>query len=201
MIEALDPKPILFMIISVSLLDRSQLHCPCISQHCFIRFESSSSTFQILHFYGVYSTTLNVTFMMIFFEGIVGLLCLPDDNNGLIILGDFNISEYIACRKEGFNDGRVVNSLENFLKFLGLVQFKEVVNASNRILDLIWSRISLIVRGTLLSFVFIDAHDIPLEFLLPSALLNADWAFLDGCSDVDLTCEEFHDVLDDIFAQ
>ncbi|XP_045471763.1 uncharacterized protein LOC123678670 [Harmonia axyridis] len=160
-------------------------------------------------------------------EAISVLPCLLDENANLIIVGDFNIPDYVTHRETTLHNVRV-EVIENFLNFFGLTQSNEDLNANQRLLDLVCSKCPIVVRESLFPLVSIDAHHPPLEFSVASSgkpnkfqkvsfegynfrranlsrlydmLLTTNWDFLEEFGDINLACDAFYNVLQRVFSE
>lgn len=142
--------------------------------------------------------------------------------NNVIILGDFNVSQFIV---KDVQDPKT-QSIVSFINILNMKQLNETLNVNNRQLDLIISSIncSVVRESTPLvgedshhpalvvtthgpnvvrnNFpVNLDCNDAPYNFKkadfvgLYNNLLEVDWEFLDNIKDVDLMCNLFYDQL------
>lgn len=144
------------------------------------------------------------------------------DFKDMIILGDFNCPHFMIDDR----DPKSIN-LRNCVELLALEQFNHVTNVNGRILDLVLSNspcevlrdaapfvgedeyhpaLTISVAKTSERYVNFPTHDAPSYNFKKSdfpslydCLLNANWSFLDGYTDVDTACDSFYQRLYSIF--
>lgn len=146
-------------------------------------------------------------------------------NRNLLLLGDFNIPEYIHSFEEGISSP-FTTALDNFCNFLELSQYNYITNVNHRLLDLVLSNFQCEVLLAPESIVPIDSHHPPLlisfvtSFLskqnkvksngffynfkradfhsLYHSLGNTCWDFLEDIDDIDEAFEQFYSKLYEI---
>ena len=158
------------------------------------------------------------------------LTYLNEPNSKVIIVGDFNLADYIKYSNKSFsNFPPLIASLYNFMNFFDLNQFNFVPNHNNRILDLILSNVHLIASKSLDPLLPTDPHHPPLDIqldasslvgkrnrititntmynfkranfaLLYEKILEVDWDFLNSIDDVNVACSKFYSALDGLFS-
>ncbi|XP_045463734.1 uncharacterized protein LOC123673294 [Harmonia axyridis] len=158
------------------------------------------------------------------FDAVSSLPYLLLDDGNLIILGDFNISEYVDCQLSSSLVVGKVEALRGLLNYMDLRQFNDIVNINGKLLDLVCCRRQVLVVKSISSPVPVDAHHPPLEFsltltsrqpkdkikdggskrfnfrranlsLLYDYLLNTNWDFLTEYDDINLACVGFYENL------
>nr|CAI5849047.1 unnamed protein product [Callosobruchus analis] len=159
----------------------------------------------------------------LFFEGLERTLSALSGN--IIILGDFNAPGFVRLD----NSDRRVNAICTLLNVLNLQQCNNVLNGTNRLLDLVLSNLTCNVQRSIfplvseeilyhpaLEIVVEDVSPKPAAFLStqePSAynfrranfpllyefLFQANWSFLDNINDIDLAVETFYEFIYNIF--
>lgn len=91
------------------------------------------------------------------------------NNYPIFVFGDFNVPNYVRYIDDHKSDSRCI-SLENFAQFLNRLQYNFVYNKNDRVLDLIYSNISVMTIRALCPLVTEDSHHpaIAAEILLTS---------------------------------
>ena len=161
----------------------------------------------------------------ILFESLMSVNVLYKSN--IIVLGDFNIPEYISCYSSSVISSNIYYDCDNFSKFLGLSQKNFVLNSNERLLDLVFSNTECHVIHAEEVLTLEDAHHPALEVSVcllkekttcipikthgefnfkkadfPSLyyhLSEVDFSFLDSAKDVDGAIELFYGKLLNIF--
>jgi hypothetical protein len=143
----------------------------------------------------------------------------------MLILGDFNITEFASCSSGDLKLTALYNYIDNLMNFYCLKQLNNVTNHNNRLLDLVFSNAcnECWVSRSHEPFVSEDLHHPALEIelvaskarlrrlssasdldynfrkcnfnLLYESLLNVDWSFLDSESNVERAVSQFYSVL------
>lgn len=164
------------------------------------------------------------------YETIFEIICSLDFlfNSNLIILGDFNLPEYINYITDGTICNRILPLL-NFLNFMELIQCNTVINSENRMLDLVLSNrnCSIVKAPNILvrevrhhpALVCLSRSVSKSEknkitemnvfynfrkanfFGLYNSLCHIKWDFLDNIRNCDEACEAFYQKLYDCFDQ
>lgn len=147
----------------------------------------------------------------------------------LIILGDFNIPNYIFYVQTHEVSSRQISSLTNFCELFGLEQYNYILNSNNRLLDLVLSRSNITVTKSENYLLAEDTHHPSLDLSfkyksnpdrfvgkhLPSFnfrkanfhkfyndLCNIDWAsVMLGHSDVNEACDKFYANLNSVLLE
>ena len=88
-----------------------------------------------------------------------------EDN--ILILGDFNIPQFIQN-----NDNILVHTLNNFCSFMNFIQYNCVKNASNKLLDLVFSNVHCRVEHDCSPVVAEDTHHPALSILIDFTVDN-----------------------------
>ena len=147
-------------------------------------------------------------------------------SKNLIILGDFNAPFF----NKNTNDLKH-NLLNNFSIMFNLQQYNNIKNINGGTLDLVYSNVKCSVVEEDLPLSKVDTYHPPLRiavmsstdgfkqfdlckspikyfnfrkanfYLLYNQILNADWSQVYNCSEVDLACETFYTILNNIFEQ
>jgi hypothetical protein len=140
--------------------------------------------------------------------------------NNIIILGDFNIPQFIQKDKYNCNLVTVIN---RFSQYLSLKQFNDIKNLSHRLLDLVFSSLECVVIHDSTPFVNEDLYHPALSIsvclstydinfvpsntaktynfkranydLLYQELLATDWSFLNYYSEIDVIVDKFYKYL------
>jgi hypothetical protein len=140
--------------------------------------------------------------------------------NNIIILGDFNIPQFIQKDKYNCNLVTVIN---RFSQYLSLKQFNDIKNLSHRLLDLVFSSLECVVIHDSTPFVNEDLYHLALSIsvclstydinfvpsntaktynfkranydLLYQELLATDWSFLNYYSEIDVIVDKFYKYL------
>lgn len=145
----------------------------------------------------------------------------------ILLLGDFNIPEYVAHLKHKQVSNRV-RALLSLMNFFDLKQLNHIENSNGRLLDLVLSNITGSVERASDLLLDEDVHHPALEITLcvqhtlqsrakalPASftycfrradlcglydhLLTTDWSFLDHCNDVDMCCDQLYATIYSIF--
>lgn len=191
-----------------------------------IKLIISRVTYYIINVYIPPNSPLDVYDSL--FEAICSLQYLLNGDSNVLILGDFNIPDYIKLIQLGSNNSKLLCSLTNFMNYLGFVQCNKILNVSNRVLDLVICRSDISVQESHSPLVSVDLYHPPLEFSLNlmsgfskfknnkqvtfnfrksnfpqlyDGLLQTDWSFLERYSNVDLACHDFYDKINGLFAE
>jgi hypothetical protein len=140
--------------------------------------------------------------------------------NNIIILGDFNILQFI--QKDNYNCN-LVTVINRSSQYLSLKQFSDVKNLSHRLLDLVFSSLECVVIHDSTPFVNEDLYHPALSIsvclstydinfvpsntaktynfkranydLLYQELLATDWSFLNYYSEIDVIVDKFYKYL------
>lgn len=157
------------------------------------------------------------------FELLLSLHCIYGSD--LLIMGDFNIPEYLNCSQTQTSTTNF-NTMQNFLNLLGLTQFNNIVNNNGRLLDLVLSNRDCIVTKASELILPEDCHHPALSietdiskpptnafsakssgdfnfkkanyFDLYDDLASMEWVFLDQHVDVNSAVADFYNVLNTI---
>ena len=89
-----------------------------------------------------------------------------NDQDDLILLGDFNIPDFVNHMGDPYYINRRIMSIVNFSEFMGLKQCNGVLNSNQRILDLVFSRSTVHTIKSENYLLPVDDHHPPLEFLI-----------------------------------
>lgn len=146
-------------------------------------------------------------------------------DNKIIIFGDFNVPSFNSAN---LND-RGFCIINNFMQYMGLSQFNNILNDSGRLLDLVLSNVNCQVTRDIIPLVNEDLHHPTLTVIfnnlslkndesflfndhsqaynfrqanfpqLYEALLDFDWSSLKECNDVNITVDMFYNNLYQIF--
>lgn len=154
------------------------------------------------------------------FEVLSSLYYLNDAH--ILILGDFNIPEYVKlldCQEKNLT----VLALNNFCQFFNLEQFNFIRNTNNRLLDLVLANFNCTVIEAPENIVTIDNHHPPLHIIFNAALKPLknkvksnktfynfkkadlvslyqtiaayDWTFLHHCDNASSAFQVFYEIL------
>lgn len=146
----------------------------------------------------------------------------------IIIMGDFNIPEFLACRG-GLTSSPNFFQVSRLAEFYNIDQYNEIVNKNKRILDLVFSSRPVLVERMSEPVVPEDGHHPALSISLNidrvaakwfptirsnefnfrkanflelySSLSLTDWSFLDGYDSVNAAVNAFYSKLYSIFEQ
>lgn len=77
------------------------------------------------------------------FESLMSINILYKSN--VIIVGDFNISEFHSCAANNSYPSEIYNYCNNFSNFLNLNQKNHILNVSHRLLDLVYTNIDCLI--------------------------------------------------------
>lgn len=91
----------------------------------------------------------------ILFNAIIALHCIYGSD--VLILGDFNIPEYITCHIKN-TSSQIVSTLLNFCNFFNLQQYNFVPNSLGRVLDLVLSNRRCVVKKAPEIILLEDVH-------------------------------------------
>jgi hypothetical protein len=72
-----------------------------------------------------------------FVDFFISLSCLYGSD--MLILGDFNITEFASCSSGDLKLTALYNYIDNLMNFYCLKQLNDVTNHNNRLLDLVFS--------------------------------------------------------------
>lgn len=163
-----------------------------------------------------------------FYTSFFDMLGSCDFTSEILIVGDFNIPEYIQFRDNHQIIGRTAPLL-NFVSYTAAYQINEIRNLGNRILDLVLTNTRSQVQRAIEVLVPEDSYHPSLVILLSfdvdggsqdfpnvipegsynfkkadylslyTHLLSVDWDFLLEIADVDEACGSFYDVVFNIF--
>lgn len=149
------------------------------------------------------------------------------ENDELIVLGDFNITDYVGYFRNRDAPSPVIVLLSNFSEFFKLYQYNDILNVNDRILDLVFSTSEARVIKSSNYLLPEDLHHPPLEIFLSSPvpskkfrvnrrlsynfkrsnfqrlyadLLSADFSEVTSCPDSNHACDIFYRILDSVFA-
>lgn len=94
----------------------------------------------------------------------------------IIVVGDFNVPTYADSLISGVKYG-IVSHLNNFLMLLNLVQYNQVRNVNDKILDLVLSNSHCSVRKSLNPLFIEDIHQPTLEINFTDIRLKSPDSF------------------------
>lgn len=146
-------------------------------------------------------------------------------DNKVIIFGDFNVPSFNSPNLNS-RDFCIIN---NFLQYTDLIQCNNIVNDSGRLLDLVFSNIDCQITRDNVPLVEEDLHHPTLNVILNNlsfknsqpfqnhdnyesfnfrqanypqlyeTILDTDWSFLKGCTDVDNAIDLFYSKIYQMF--
>lgn len=147
----------------------------------------------------------------------------------LLILGDFNIPNYIKFLNNNQYKDNYIDILRNFCEFLNIQQYNQVENSKNRILDLVLSNNTVVVEKSInVLLMRTDPFHPPLEVHLTASLrkkkfsaqcipkynfkradfprlyqdlAEADFSCILTCNNIHDACRQLYTMLDTIFVR
>jgi Reverse transcriptase (RNA-dependent DNA polymerase) len=144
----------------------------------------------------------------------------------VMFCGDFNVPTYCLSN----DDDKKSQVINNFNSFFEIKNINNINNKNGRLLDLVLTDIKMSVSLDTSPLVKVDNHHPPLliEFIFPSSdnasnfnynnsttrynfkrtnfpllyekLYNTDWEPLGNSEDVDIMCDEFYKIIDNVFS-
>lgn len=188
-----------------------------------VKLKLISGFLYVLVIYVPPSTTIEEYELL--FDAIESLYCIYESD--LLIVGDFNIPEYVKCLNNTSCVSTKFTLLDNFCNFFSLSQYNHVLNTSNRLLDLALcnSKCSIVRAADVLipedhyhPALLINLTAVPNGVgsfpLLSSSNFNfkkanfpdlyreiaaVDWSFLKNFSDVDAAVSQLNNMLYTLF--